>query len=942
MKIKIKMKKIISFFLIFAMLTSLSLGAFAETSTTVSVAENKEYENMLGLLETLGIIEDYDGFSETKAITRGYFAMVAARLFNTPFEGIAKEQHFTDVPAYSSYADAVELLVSRGIINGDGSGLFRENDRIKTIDALKMLVLISDYGFIADSNGGYPDGYIKAANVSGFIKGVGNLYDYVSYESMLTMLSNFLNAKSVKESYSPNKVEYTLDENEILLKTMFAVEMVEGVVTKNSYTAFNSVSDLPENYVEITTNSGKRVLYSKTAGEFIGKNVKAYYTKDYTEYGAENVILYAHPASGKNKVITLNIADVNLEQSNKNEIKYYIEGNKKLKKAAGVTNPTIIYNKVAYAEGTLNFYNVLGDKKGTIELIDNTGDGVYEVINITAYKSFVIGNILADEQKIYSRWDAYGKNTGNNYEIIDINPDHYDVFLMKDDSGKKIDILELVEKNIVSVAQTSPSAQKKIMEVIISNDIRSGKITDIEYDNNIPNKAYLVLDSQSKFPVLKEVIDNFDLKPGKTATLYIDALGNIVGAGSLSAGYFRYGMFLNCGKDFSGITIQLFTAENNVEELPLAKKSYIDGVKHTNKSSAWADLQSVIATQNSLKPNVTVDGFSYKLRNGAFIMRYMLNDEGEIYKIDTATADKSSSEDGGLVMGESGVYLSLYDYMLIKKQNGKTIPFSVDTTVLWVTLDDFEKSEYNDSSIEVLSAADLVSNYEERIVVTYSIKDNNDINNPYADLVLVMDSNGIDSSSNLFVVDKIKMGLDKETYTYLPCLVGIQQGTQKQILVSASYETEFNNLNLKQGDAIRCYYDSVTGYLNKAQLVSHYISDSEVTTSNLGTAPSSVTLSGKRWCWSGYVVERRGELLKIAHKAAGTYPLTTDTTSSNMMYAHPTASTSVIVYNKAERRVFIGSFDDIKDDLNHPGNASRVIVRYDSGSLKEIIVYNEE
>ena len=52
-------------------------------------------------------------------------------------------------------------------------------------------------------------------------------------------------------------------------------------------------------------------------------------------------------------------------------------------------------------------------------------------------------------------------------------------------------------------------------------------------------------------------------------------------------------------------------------------------------------------------------------------------------------------------------------------------------------------------------------------------------------------------------------------------------------------------------------------------------------------------------------------------------------------------SVTITVYDRAENKVFAGTFDDIKDYVHNGSSASRVIVRYESGSLKEMVVYND-
>lgn len=113
-----------------------------------------------------------------------------------------------------------------------------------------------------------------------------------------------------------------------------------------------------------------------------------------------------------------------------------------------------------------------------------------------------------------------------------------------------------------------------------------------------------------------------------------------------------------------------------------------------------------------------------------------------------------------------------------------------------------------------------------------------------------------------------------------------------------------------------------------------------------GVVPSKINSTNqKRWCYIGYVAERRGDLLKIKNVGSGNFALqpTEDEMAdqSGMVYAHPTASTTVTIFDRAEGRVFSGSYDDIMDYIHHKEQASRIILRYESAVLKEIVVYND-
>lgn len=954
-------RKITALFLVLAAIMSVSSTAFvfaAENSIS-----NVDYSHTLELFKKLGIIEDYDNFSDTKPITRGYFALVAARLFNIPFDGMAKEQRFTDVPMYSSYVDAIELLARNGVVSGDGEGIFRENDRIKAIDAAKMLTVIAGYGFIAENNGGYPKGYIAAANDAGILKNIGSVDDYLSAELMLVLVSNMLNASDIEITPGKDGVKYHKDPEKNLLKKIFDIDIIDGVVTQNSLTAFSSVSDIGKNKIEVTAGGEKYIIYTEEYGKYIGRKIKAFYTTDMNE---EDMMVYAYPVSDKDAVKTVDISDIDLSASSETIVEYYDREAKRQRKAKGTAKPTVIYNMIYYSKaGVFDFGTELADKKGRVELIDNNSDGKYDVIIISAYDSFMVGNVLLDEQKVYSGGNAYGKLTSLvTPKQIDIDPENYDYFSMKYADGTEVTALDIVENQIMSVSQSSPGASKTAIDIIISRNIQSGKITAIDIDDEIPTKCYITLDARSPLVSTNDVVENFDLTLGKNASLYIDAFGNVVGATLISTGYYRYGLMLGNKLRRDDIKITLFTADNEVKEFETAKKFYIDDVKYTHPDAIKARLE-VVSADIKTAQNISID--ADPIKEGVYPIRYLVNDEGKLFKIDTPSKNKTQSEKDGLVIGESGEFASLYDYVLVEYNvsSPKSVPISKDATVIWMDLSgepvtgtdnySYENSRYDETSIEIDSASSLVSSYTNNNCYTYTLNDEGDKNSPYADLIMVIGKTSIAQDSYMLMVDKILQTYDEDESEVLPTLVGISQGGKKSITVSPSVKAEFESENLKRGDTIRFALDS-RGYLDGFSVIARY--GTKTVTS--GAIPTTVeiadisdnysgiqinTTNHKRWLYIGYVAERRGELLKILYKGKGQYELTPDiaeiTGNNNMIYANPSASTPVTVYDRRLDRVFTGTFDDIKDYVHNGNEASRVIIRYDTGSLKEIMVYND-
>ena len=951
---KNNIKRFISIFLVLATVITVSGSAFAAANNQIS---NNDYTHALELFQRLGIIEDYDNFSDTKVVTRGYFAMVAARLYNVSVDGIATEQRFTDVPLYSSYADSIEFLATNGVISGDGTGTFRENERIKVTEAAKMLVEIAGYSFIAELNGGYPDGYIAAANEAGILKGIGGTDNYLTAEGMIVMIANMLNAYDIKINIGSKGKTYEKDLERTLLKKIYDVDVIEGVVTQNSLTAFYSASDIGKNKIEITASGEKYVLYTEEYGDFIGKRVKAFYTSDMDD----DKIIYAYIVSEKNSVKTLQISDIYPAESTQSSIRYYDADSKRDKTIKGVASPTVLYNKMYYAEGALNFMTALDGKTGTIELIDNNADDEYDIINIRAYDSFIVGNVMLDEKKVYSSSNTYGTKTPiYPYFEFDIDSDNYDDFSMTFEDGTEATILDIVQRHVMSVATSSPSAKKKTIEIIISRNVQSGKITAIDYEDGAGEKCLITLDSREPFETTADVVTNFELTIGKSVSLYIDAFGNVVGTTLVPTGYFRYGLMLGHKLKRDVLTVKLFTADNEVQEFEISPKLYIDGVKYTYPAAASNRLDNVkaeVKTGQDIKVELTEP-----IKEGIYPVRYLLNDSGQLYKLDTPAKSASVSENDGLVVSDKGGrFAVLYDYIMMEYyvDNPRTIPVSKDATVIRLELNgeplpgdktSYENSRYDETSIIVETASELVTGLTDLYCYPYKLKNDSDPDSPYADLVLVVDTTSISSDGYMLMVDKIVDIYDEKEDESLPMLVGISQGAQQSIMVSSIYKQEFKNKNLKKGDTVRVAVSEATGNLVGIEVISQYGINGTTGAeyADIHDSWSGIKISStqhKRWIYIGYVAERRGELLKILRKKEGQFDLMPDSTeitgTANMLYAQPNASTTVTVFDRASDRVFTGTFDDIKDYVHYGNAASRVIVRYESGSLKEIIVYND-
>ena len=146
-------------------------------------------------IKAVGITEAELEQGEQDKILRDEFSgLVAKLLSDEPFE--AKNTVFTDVTETNAYSGAIDFLSSLGIINGVSDSEFAPKGVVSKTAAAKILVHILGYDTLAEYLGGYPEGYIKAADKLRLFSKVTAGSDSLSGNDALQMLENMLLAQN--------------------------------------------------------------------------------------------------------------------------------------------------------------------------------------------------------------------------------------------------------------------------------------------------------------------------------------------------------------------------------------------------------------------------------------------------------------------------------------------------------------------------------------------------------------------------------------------------------------------------------------------------------------------------------------------------------------------------------------------------------------------------
>lgn len=171
------MKRIVSLFLVFAMLLTLApMNIMAATESVFSDVKSSDYyAEAAEALADLGVLTGYpDGtFGAENSITRSEMAAVVCRLIDKESDAkkASGDTDFDDVAADHWASGYINVASKKGIINGDGNGKFNPEDDVKYEEAIKMLVCALGY---ADDIKIDPDdwsaAYLKVADENGITK----------------------------------------------------------------------------------------------------------------------------------------------------------------------------------------------------------------------------------------------------------------------------------------------------------------------------------------------------------------------------------------------------------------------------------------------------------------------------------------------------------------------------------------------------------------------------------------------------------------------------------------------------------------------------------------------------------------------------------------------------------------------------------------------------
>lgn len=614
------MKKITSVILVLSLFLSACLIQTSYAEDTNAAYDNEIIERSRGLLDALNI--DYTYSAPDAEVTREAYTRILMGLLNAKGSSSAAAHGFSDVDD-AGLNFMLGYAINTGIISK--SEYFYPERSISYAEAIKMAVVALGYANEAQIYGGYPYGYMTEASNLKLTAGIdfeGN--SPLDYGNMFVILDNFVNTDiRIQTAYGDN-YEYQITKGHNVLTEYFKLKKITGIIEGDEYSSLYD-KNLKASAGHITI-AGEQYLYG---GSYIlGTRVNAYATSD----EVKNRIIYMHSYETNTK--TVYPTDYPCVNDG-----YFFYNDEEVRMS---THVAVLYNGEAYLSYQDSDFTI---KSGNILLVDNDDNRTIDAIHINKSDIFITADVNTKDKLIF---------VDGGTKVIDLlSSDRYCRILV---DGYASDIASIGKEQVISCYYNKSDEPVCIS---VSTKQISGTVSEIA-----SNDQYIYIDGKKYYYNEYFNIHHIaNVKPGVNMGFMLDDNGYITSVSSAST-EMVYGYMINLkGSNHISDTPQMkiFTQGGEVKIYDIAKKVRVDS-KNTLSAANAVSLPCFYNNGNVKEQ----------------LIRYMLNENGEISHIDT----EFSSGDHDTGVATTGFYDknadsfdSLIRYAFNGSDTATTIPY---------------------------------------------------------------------------------------------------------------------------------------------------------------------------------------------------------------------------------------------------------------------------
>ncbi|MBE7042807.1 MAG: S-layer homology domain-containing protein, partial [Ruminococcaceae bacterium] len=549
-----KVKKAVSFAVVMMMLISMFVPVSA-----FKVAEDvkgTEFESTAAILGALSIMvgdAQTGNFRPEDEILRSEVATVAVRTLGLDnlAASFANKKVFNDVVEGHWGNGYINVAASQKLVVGDDGIHFRPDDPITVEEAAVIFTKLLGYENKAQTNGGFPTGYMITANSIGLFDGIKNTEGNASRGMIAHMAENALEIKMMEQTGFGSIPTFEVVDKTIL-NDVLNVTKEYGQITANMFTRLNGASSsLKNDQVEI--NETIYTDLTGTATSLLGYDVM-YLHRNNKSTGNKEILL-ALPDKSSMSELTIegeNVVAITGDTIRKVEYWENKDTDKKTQNVSISEKAVMIYNGVTTAFDSTLMKPATGTISGIIHLIDSDKDDIYDVVNVASYENYVVEEISTVSYKIF---DKYEKNP------LTLDPEDKTIKFTLTKDGANYKFEDLKEWDVLSVAK---SLDGRALHVMVSQHSVEGTVTEL-------SKNYVYIDGE-KF----KVADNYTktIQLDDQGVFYLDHYNRIAAVDNKTRFADQYAYLYDAYATTSGrsATFSLLTASGEKVELTAAEK----------------------------------------------------------------------------------------------------------------------------------------------------------------------------------------------------------------------------------------------------------------------------------------------------------------------------------------------------------------------------------
>ncbi|HIT85414.1 MAG TPA: S-layer homology domain-containing protein [Candidatus Ornithomonoglobus intestinigallinarum] len=711
-------------------------------------AKSFDIERNLEILQMLGIDEDVSmsTLNTDKEVTRADFVYNTAALIGAGSE-TSTMVYYHDVSKDYWAFNAISALTSRGIISGGENSMFRPEDAITRMEAVKILTSIMGYGQYAESQGGYPNGYMAAASTAGLFDGCSSS-ETLTVGDMYTMLVNALTGPTMVVEYSGAGNTYRIDEDTTILSVYHNMYLESGTLTGADTIDILNSDVIPEGRAVI--ENAEYISGSIDAVDFLGSEVDFIYRTN--EYDERELMWLS--GRGTNQTLELDDTYSCSYDENGNVLTYTgSDGNQKRAKL----DPgfVMVYNGSATSD---NVSEILNSERYTLKLISTAGSGSYDLAIVWRYENYFVGSIDKDKGIIYDKTD---------WSSVSLSESDYDSCVIK--VGGSVSTLDSITEDMVVSVYKSNDGRRVLAEAsaVTANGVIDS-ISDSKGDEiiTISGSEYIVYDSSK----------DLGCSAGDNVTLYLDINGYVAGVKKAKgSGDFGY-IIKTYEGDLPGeeFYIRLMDSEGTIDDYKCSDKIVVDGQK------------------------MDVEDLNIKFVSGGKTVQQLVwfrtNSDGQLVNIDTPYLGEGESADTSLREYQSSS-------SIMYKNNGKmgTKIYVNDSTKIFAVPNTDEEASNEDYMVK--SRSNLVNDTS---YMTSAYRMGSDLLE-YEEVLVIHGTNWTAASNTdpLMLVSDIQQGLN-DNGEVVEVIHGFKGSEEVWLTCDASFSCDLSGIDA--GDTIRVEY----------------------------------------------------------------------------------------------------------------------------------------